>query len=152
MISPQLSSLSWRSSLSIQWLMWLIVFRHSVATSSNPVWWAFFVNWLRLFDAPVIALNALSCCSVNLGTIFLITALLRTHSDLLMPAVSAFCKTLLCSCSSKRTLILIRFLFSSVGLPPLFLVSFMMFFFCCDHRELIGFGVTKTQPCSLPIR
>src|SRR5690606_15926862 len=152
MISPQLPSLSWRSSLSIQWLMWLIVFRHSVATSSNPVWWAFFVNWLRLFDAPVITLNALICSCVNLGTILRRIALLRTHSDLLIPAVSAFCKTFLCSVSSKRTLILNRFLFSSAGLPPLFFLSFMMFFFRCDHRELIGFGFTKTQPCSLPIR
>src|SRR5690606_5964805 len=126
MTAPQLSSLSWCNSLLIQWLIWLIVFRHSSATSNSPIWCAFFVSWLRLFEAPVIALNAFSCSSVNLGTIFRRIALLRTHSDLLIPAVSAFCRTLLCSVSSKRTLILNFFLFSIACLPPLFLVSFIL--------------------------
>src|SRR5690606_17393416 len=106
----------------------------------------------RLFEAPVIALKAFNCSSVNLGVIFRRIADLRTHSDLLIPAIFALCKTLLCSLSSKRTLILNCFLFSSAGLPPFFLLFFILFLFSCDHREPIGFGVTKTQPCFLPIR
>lgn len=78
----------------------------------------FLVSWFRLFEAPVIALKAFNCSSVNLGVIFRRIADLRTHSDLLIPAIFALCKTLLCSLSSKRTLILNCFLFSSAGLPP----------------------------------